>query len=64
MKLNKSNLVPALQYELFFAIALFLLPVYEAIFLEKNFERASQLITILVILIIMFVQMQVFKGKE
>lgn len=64
MKLNKSNLVASLQYELFFAIALFLLPIYETLFLEKNYGKAINLISILVILVIMFIQMQVFKGKK
>lgn len=64
MKLNKSSLVANLQYELFFAIVLYLLPIYKILIIEKNFENVTSLLSVLVILIIMFVQIQIFKGKE
>lgn len=64
MKLNKSSLVANLQYELFFAFVLYLLPIYKILIIEKNFENVTSLLSVLVILIIMFIQIQVLKGKE
>lgn len=64
MKHSKSSLVANLQYELFFAIALFLLPIYKILIIEKNFENIVSLLSVLAILIMMFIQIQIFKKKE